>query len=54
MTNDFVPEADAHEQSQAIDETLEPEAPKIPDDVSEADALEQAMPVPYDDEDERR
>ncbi|HKE99003.1 MAG TPA: hypothetical protein VKG45_08745 [Actinomycetes bacterium] len=54
MTDEFVPEADAQEQSQAIDESVEPEAPKIPDGVPEADALEQAMPVPYDDEDDRR
>jgi len=41
-------EADAIEQSQPVDPHLEPDpgTPQIPDDVPEADALEQAADVP--------
>ena len=52
-----VPEADALEQAEAIEEEADetPAPPDVlPDDASEADALEQAQPVPERGEDEHR
>jgi hypothetical protein len=56
MTEDAVPEADAWEQRQPLldpDEVVEV-APSIGEETPEADALEQAIPVPLDEEDDPR
>jgi hypothetical protein len=53
MTEDAVPEADAIEQQQPVQDPDDPETPRIGDETPEADALEQAIPVPVDDEDRR-
>jgi len=54
LTEDAVPEADAMEQREPVDDSDEIEFPPLGNEVPEADAWEQALPVPYDDEDERR
>lgn len=54
MSEDAVPEADALEQREPVDDSDEFEYPPLGDETPEADAWEQALPVPYDDEDERR
>jgi hypothetical protein len=55
---DAVPEADAVEQRQPLDEGDDPEqVPEIDEldvEVPEADALEQARPVPFDEDDAPR
>lgn len=51
--DDFVPEADSHEQHQAaVQPDLVDEVVVIAADVPEADAIEQALPGPLPDEDE--
>ena len=51
--DDFVPEADSHEQQQpSIPPDVGNEPVAIGDDVPEADAIEQALPGPLPDEDE--
>jgi hypothetical protein len=54
MTEDAVPEADALEQKQPLQDPGDPEAPRIGDETPEADALEQSIPVPVDDDEDRR
>jgi hypothetical protein len=55
MTEDAIPEADAYEQKQPLaDPGDDPEAPRIGDETPEADALEQSIPVPVDEDEERR
>ncbi|HKQ01595.1 MAG TPA: hypothetical protein VJ735_14810 [Actinomycetes bacterium] len=52
---DAVPEADALEQRQSLLERDTPEQiPEIDIEVPEEDALEQAMPVPFDEDDAPR
>jgi hypothetical protein len=56
-TTEPVPEADALEQTESVeDESSEdqqlPAGFELPDDAAEADAIEQAMPVPGQDEDD--
>jgi hypothetical protein len=52
---DAVPEADALEQSQPLLEGEAPEqVPEIDVEVPEEDALEQAMSVPFDEDDAPR
>ena len=50
MSDASVPEADAQEQQQSVDPAEHPELPDLAIDVPEADALEQSLPVPADDE----
>jgi len=54
MTQDAVPEADAQEQRRPVLDPDPPEVPEIGDEIPVADALEQSIPVPLDDEDEPR
>jgi hypothetical protein len=55
MTEDAVPEADAYEQKRPVlDSDAPPEAPQIDDETPEADALEQSIPVPVDEDEDRR
>jgi hypothetical protein len=54
MKEPDVPEADAIEQDQSVEEEELPKAPKIPPDVPEADALDQARSVPLDEEEQDR
>jgi hypothetical protein len=52
---DAVPEADAQEQRQPLLEADTPElVPEIDVEVPEEDALEQSMPVPFDEDDAPR
>jgi hypothetical protein len=51
---DAVPEADAQEQRQPLLERDIEQVPEIDLEVPEGDALEQAMPVPLDEDDEPR
>jgi hypothetical protein len=51
MTDDAIPEADAYEQKQPPDVR---ETPRIDDETPEADALEQSIPVPVDEDEDRR
>jgi hypothetical protein len=52
---DAVPEADAQEQRQPLQEREAHEPPpEIDLEVPEGDALEQAMPVPFDEDDAPR
>jgi hypothetical protein len=52
---DAVPEADALEQRQPLEEGDVPEqVPEIDVEVPEEDALEQAIPVPFDEDDAPR
>jgi hypothetical protein len=52
---DAVPEADAQEQRQPLVEGETPEpVPEIDLEVPEGDALEQAMPVPFDEDEAPR
>ena len=52
---DAVPEADAREQRQPLVDGDAPEQlPEIDVEVPEEDALEQAMPVPFDEDDAPR
>jgi hypothetical protein len=53
---DAVPEADAQEQRQPLlDERDDPElVPEIDVEVPEEDALEQSMPVPFDEDEAPR
>ena len=56
MTDSDVPEADALEQSEPLDDpeaAVADPAPHLAPDVPEADAIEQAQEVPYDEDDER-
>jgi hypothetical protein len=55
-SHDDVPEADAIEQTQPVDDeeaVTDIELDNLPPDVPEADAIEQALPVPDDDDDRR-
>lgn len=56
MTEDAVPEADAQEQREPVDDSDSDEFqyPPLGDETPEADAWEQALPVPYDEEDDWR
>lgn len=54
MKDPDVPEADAVEQDQSLEEEERPRDVKIPPDVPEADALDQATPVPLDEEEQDR
>jgi hypothetical protein len=55
MSEDAVPEADAWEQRRPLLDPDAPEdAPAIGDETPEADAIEQSIPVPLDEEDEPR
>ncbi len=54
MTQDAVPEADVQDQQRPVLGPDAPEVPTIGDETPEADALEQSIPVPLDDEDEPR
>jgi hypothetical protein len=56
MSNDAVPEADAHDQDEPVVRAEESERPRprISDETPEADAYEQSLPVPLDDEDDGR
>jgi hypothetical protein len=56
MSSDAVPEADAHDQDDPQDRSDESEQPRprISDETPEADALEQSLLVPMDEEDEPR
>ena len=57
MSNSEVPEADAIEQSQPVDEPAEPvhpvSRPTADPEAPEADALEQAQEVPMDEDEVR-
>jgi hypothetical protein len=46
-------DADLQEQSQPVDPPEEPDRPHLGAEVPEADAIEQAIPVPTDDEYDR-
>jgi hypothetical protein len=56
MSEDAVPEADAWEQRRPLLDPDAPEevAPAIDDLTPEADAIEQSIPVPLDEDDEPR
>jgi hypothetical protein len=54
MTEDAVPEADAYEQKRPVLDSDAPEAPEIGHETPEADALEQSIPVPVDEDEDRR
>jgi hypothetical protein len=55
MSEDFVPEADLQEQRQPLlDEDDAPVAPEIGPETPAADAWEQAIPVPYDEDEAPR
>ena len=47
------PEPDVQEQQQLVQPPFEPVPPTIEPEVPEADAIEQALPAPLPDEDER-
>lgn len=52
MSDAEIPDADAFEQSRpAAPDVADDRLPEIPPDVSEADALEQALEVPFGDDD---
>lgn len=48
-----LPEADALEQTEALEPDDDDEVPSIPPDVPEADALDQSRTVPRDDDELR-
>ena len=55
MSEDFVPEADLQEQRQPLlDEDDAPAQPALGTETPDADAWEQAIPVPYDEDEEPR
>jgi hypothetical protein len=50
--SDFVPEADAQEQAEPVEPSIdEPDPPDIGLEVPEADAIEQSQPAPLEEDD---
>jgi hypothetical protein len=54
MSSDAIPEADAQNQADPLEDVEEWEGPRIGDETPEADAYEQSLPVNGDDEDDGR
>ena len=48
------PDADVIEQRQGVIPPPRPDPPSADPEAPEADAIEQALPAPFDEEDERR